>query len=290
MLADQAIDYPAVPVGSENAIRIANSLDAINDTGNYRASVDKGVTELVRVLAEQATDRCASISKYVIAGYSQGAQVIGDMIDRDLIPTKLSRNIKSIVFFGDPKFNFKAHRVIARSSFDRTVGGVLGARRDIAFDNLSGQTSLHSYCRELDNVCQASLDGRPHQQYKKAESYWAAWNTEDMLFPGTVIETWQPTATAKFLGNERIRLTCKVVAKGVCHIRAKISYTNLLGIQGTETVRYVGRADDRGKVTADISLRFIVVSFVKSAEATVTATGIGAGYSEQTSARTIRLR
>lgn len=291
-----ALNYRAVPVGPANAIQIQNTIDAYTDSGNYRASVDEGVAELTRVLNREAASFCAGTSHYVLVGYSQGAQVIGDLIDRNLVPTTFSRNIKSVVFFGDPKFTIGAHRVIARSSYDPATNGQLRPRALIAFDNLSSKTSLHSYCRERDPVCQAvaSSDIEPHESYKDAESYWAAWNTANLLFPELANSNWKPTQSARLLtkaGKYYVRLSCRVPAEGVCHVRAKVAFNSTFGGTHHQTLRYVARAGKNGIVAATVPLsESDGRPPIRSAQADVTTTGISARYSEQNSALSIILR
>jgi hypothetical protein len=87
----QALDYPA-------------SGTAIGDT-IYSESVRTGVENL-RVLVEQVASEC-TYSNIVLVGYSQGAHVIGDVLEgtTSLSLSQNARNhIMSVAFFGDPTF------------------------------------------------------------------------------------------------------------------------------------------------------------------------------------------
>jgi hypothetical protein len=303
VLDDQPLDYPAIPVGSENANRIRNSIAARNNNGTYRASVDAGVAELSRVLTRATDDPCLGQTRYVLAGFSQGAQVIGDLLERKLVPDKLKPALRSVVLFGDPKFNFDADHVTARSSFELSRGGQLGRRAASAFRGYPSALRIHSYCRYQDSVCQDIpfwSDGGPHQQYPTAESSWAAWNTADVLFPGTSKTSWSPIVTATLIDNRSagplgggtsIRLTCRVPTGGVCWARATVAYENwiLLGRGRTETVRLVGRdTDNNGVVESTVKLDGS--GRITRAQADLTATGISSGHVEKTTAISLILR
>jgi hypothetical protein len=286
----KAIAYPAVPVGLENGIRRQNTLDAAQDTGAYRSSVDAGVTELNRLLRVEArrTDPCAAITKIVLAGYSQGAQVVGKTIEQNKIPAVMSSRIADIVLFGDPKFDSDLNKVTPRSSFHFENDGVLGARPSGSFDNLSSDTRVLSFCREFDRICQGSpWLGTTHGEYPKAESHWAAWMTVDRLGVTTINRSWSPLPSAKLVkkadGLFYVKLTCQIPAGGVCHTRADVAYVTSFGTQHA-VVRYVGRANADGietgvvQLTANPGEQFKV----RSAQADVTTTGIARGFEEKT--------
>jgi hypothetical protein len=90
--------------------------------------------------------KCPS-SKIVLTGYSQGAQVTGDVYQRTS-----SKQIMGVVLFGDPRFN-------SADSADRGgvsgLDGALGTRP--LFKDAPGKQSIGhvlSYCHNRDPVCQ----------------------------------------------------------------------------------------------------------------------------------------
>jgi len=87
------LDYPAVGVGFDNIWTAAGAYFGGGDAYDFGNSVNKGVNELVRVVN---TD-CNS-TKYVIAGYSQGAMVVSKAL-----PSLNPERIIYAATFGDPK-------------------------------------------------------------------------------------------------------------------------------------------------------------------------------------------
>ena len=77
--------YPAVNVGD---IRNGNAVGAWVSRGNandYGASISEGVSEMIAYMTNRYVTCKAAGSKFVLAGYSQGAQVIGQYINAALI-------------------------------------------------------------------------------------------------------------------------------------------------------------------------------------------------------------
>jgi len=93
--------YRAVPAFNwadlhKNAI----NADASWYPGDYRQSVDDGVTETIGYVKDEIA-RCPN-QKIVMGGYSQGAQVLGDSLFHFTEP-ELAQ-IEGVALFGDPKF------------------------------------------------------------------------------------------------------------------------------------------------------------------------------------------
>jgi hypothetical protein len=84
-------------------------------------------------------------AKVILTGYSQGAQVTADVIQKNLsLP-----NVAAAVIFGDPYFNGRDSRVDRGNPRYRTgVNGGLGTRPKFFF------THMLSYCHANDPVCQ----------------------------------------------------------------------------------------------------------------------------------------
>jgi hypothetical protein len=110
-----AIPYPAVPV-----------LDAIDDgiTGgvNYPASRIDGIVSLGDAL-DHEFKVCPS-TWMVLAGYSQGADVVATYLANDATPEVLSR-VAGVALFGDPRFN-PADKAVDAGSFNPRYGPLYG--------------------------------------------------------------------------------------------------------------------------------------------------------------------
>ena len=133
--------YPAVNVGD---VRNGNAIGAWMSSGmanDYGKSVNDGVYELIYYMTDRYT-KCASTgSKFFLAGYSQGAQVIGQYIQA--APKEIRDSIAFVSLFGDPKlhlpegegFNPPACRGEQLSAYRRVIAncdvdnGSLGARK-----------------------------------------------------------------------------------------------------------------------------------------------------------------
>jgi Cutinase len=123
---------------------------------SYPSSVRAGITALKARLTQTAS-RCAGIT-FVLIGYSQGAQVIGDTLAAGAVPA--AGRIKAVVFFGDPRFNGREPFDIG--SYNRNRNGIfppaLGALNAFA-------GAIGSYCRVDDTVCQSGASGLGHFRY-----------------------------------------------------------------------------------------------------------------------------
>ncbi len=91
--------YPAAAVGTENFSNFTTALGAVVGGGSsyaYGASVQNGVEEL-KAYTEEILAKCPN-TKFIIAGYSQGAQVVSTSLS-SLKPN----TIIYVATFGDPK-------------------------------------------------------------------------------------------------------------------------------------------------------------------------------------------
>lgn len=182
----QAISYPAV---------------AISASDSYVSSVGKG-TKSLRALIQTIAVQCphASIN---LAGYSQGAHVVGNAISgvgvAPLSSTERAR-ITSVVLFGDP--TFRAGQ--AWNSNSSGTGNGLFARQAnffssftrLAYPSASAtkpvQTPIvRSYCYAGDRWCQKGLGKDAdsiHESYRTrstsaAFDFIAAWNSSAKIIP-----------------------------------------------------------------------------------------------------------
>jgi Cutinase len=137
-VSSEAVVYPAAPVPG---------WDLINATHNYDGSVLAGVVNAQNIIQRQAA-ACPD-QKFVLVGYSQGADVIGQTIA--LVPD-LRPRIASVALFGDPQFN-PADVASRRGTATERIG-ISGFARQIPSDLIGRVTSS---CFADDGVCQGGL-------------------------------------------------------------------------------------------------------------------------------------
>lgn len=78
-----------------------NSLE--NDTTGYWNSVSTGTAMLLGVIQQEIVD-CPN-QRIALLGYSQGAQVVGDILPQLGANSALRTHIATVTLFGDPRFN-----------------------------------------------------------------------------------------------------------------------------------------------------------------------------------------
>ncbi|KAK4495452.1 hypothetical protein PRZ48_013783 [Zasmidium cellare] len=142
-----AVDYPATIIADDSSYP-SSVTDGINDTENKIKSY---------------VAACGSDSRIVLVGYSQGGNVMTDVlaggVDKPApIGEQYRQNIAATVVFGDPSFT-------ASQSFDRgtsTKDGIFARRENGASLALLNTYAgvLRSYCDEHDTFCASgdSLD------------------------------------------------------------------------------------------------------------------------------------
>jgi hypothetical protein len=111
--------------------------------GKYTDSVRAGTAD-TEAQIEAVHKDCAD-TKFILAGYSQGAQAVGDALQR--MPASDRDLVVAAVFFGDPYFN--AQSWSARTSVPDHYG-VLGVRDEWP-EALHGR--IFSYCHAHDPIC-----------------------------------------------------------------------------------------------------------------------------------------
>jgi Tol biopolymer transport system component len=145
-LQAQAVDYPAIAV---------NWWQPSYYVADYQASEAAGV-ESLQFDVLQYIRNCPT-KKIILAGYSQGADVVGDTF-LGLNPDEAT-HIAAVIMFGDPKFNpAKSQNKVDQGDYKYWFGvetqPVLGRTtpppRVIADTQ---QPRVHSYCTKGDPVC-----------------------------------------------------------------------------------------------------------------------------------------
>jgi hypothetical protein len=131
---------------------------------NYQPSVRAGVQDLAAKV--QATAAACSATKFVLTGYSQGANVVGDALVGPVtgggaaIPAALRARVAAVIMFGDPAFR-------AGESFNVTDGTRNGifARGAGKLDAFAARTQ--SFCNRNDEFCQGGTSLAAHLDYAK---------------------------------------------------------------------------------------------------------------------------
>lgn len=142
-LSAHGVRYPAQGVGGTDFLDGAGAFLHIKVLGAYTDSVREGTAD---TLAEiNRVHAACPATKFFLAGYSQGAQAVGDALQK-LSSTQLSW-IAGAAFFGDPYFNAASW---SSQASDSKHYGVLGVRDEWP-SQLRGR--VFSYCHTHDPIC-----------------------------------------------------------------------------------------------------------------------------------------
>lgn len=253
-----SLDYPAVSVtpdiskifndfpGQFDRARTAVQAFLRDPNGKYMRSVRSGVQGLVTRLGEELRKRCVvkGTTKFVLAGYSQGAHVVGDALEK--LSSSLRPRIAQVVLFADPRFpgGQSIGGTQLRSSFLANQVGVLGARKPPSSDYHS-----YSFCRGRDAICQGVgylPDLAPHSSYVGFEALWAA----NIVATATAPLPLQRPLVTKLVSTltpdgRSLRVSCKMASPGTCYVQARSTtglLWNLFGI-GNPPISVLGFPD-----------------------------------------------
>lgn len=148
-IVGDSVDYVAVSLPD-----IALAAISGDHTYGYDPSVAQGREQLVNILYLWH-HKCPNY-RFVIAGYSQGADVAADMLvsldQGDASDAAILSAIDGVALFGDPRYNPKDSPAAANSA--ATHSGLLSAVegvRPVIAARLAGQ--VRSWCRTPDPVC-----------------------------------------------------------------------------------------------------------------------------------------
>jgi predicted esterase len=153
------LTYPAVGVAG-GFRKLINGLGAglsVGFLGSYNDSVKAGKKALKAEVDDE--ERLCPGLKLVLAGYSQGAQVVGDVYSSLSASERV--NVIGVVLFGDPYFN-PDDTAAAVGSYDPTKYGGIGRRKPF-----STGVRVFSICHRKDPVCQraSSKNFAQHENY-----------------------------------------------------------------------------------------------------------------------------
>ncbi|KAF2725656.1 carbohydrate esterase family 5 protein [Polychaeton citri CBS 116435] len=145
-----AVDYPASVFGD----------------GTYPTSVKDGIND-AKAKIQDYVDACGATSQIVLLGFSQGGNVMTDVLaggvaKPDPITSDYSQYITAVAVFGDPTFT-------PGQSFDQgtsTTGGIF--EREEGGDSLALLNTyadiIQSYCDDGDLYCASGSDSSVHGQ------------------------------------------------------------------------------------------------------------------------------
>ncbi len=168
------LDYPAIGVGVDNFDVTLGAYIGRGDAYAFGDSIKTGVKNLVSTVK---TDTCKN-TKYIFAGYSQGALVI---------PMALSKiDSDKVIYsalFGDPKIylpegaglfpdackgkNLSEYRAYVPNC--RAYAGLLGARKPYVSDGYTGKVG--TWCNRYDVFCSSYLSIKDHLAYATDGAY-----------------------------------------------------------------------------------------------------------------------
>jgi hypothetical protein len=145
---------------------------------DYFFSVWEGDEHLENRIKADAS-ACSSM-KILVAGFSQGAHVVGDTIENlsNSNDSSLS-HVYGVALYGDPRFSKDDHAT-ARGNYDPNHWGILGER-----GNYSSKINnrLGDWCRLKDAICQGFNAGdTAHHEYRNYEGGLFLQQGAEMMF------------------------------------------------------------------------------------------------------------
>ena len=157
----QELDYPAA--GTNNFIEATATAITAGEAFSFNDSVNAGQANLSRLI--QSTTATCPTTKFILAGYSQGAMVISKSL-----PDLKSSQIIYVATFGDPKLylpeglgpipdacsgkNFSNYRQTVPDC--HTATGILTALRD--YQPKGYKDKLGAWCNTADFICGSYID------------------------------------------------------------------------------------------------------------------------------------
>jgi len=170
------LDYPAVSidVGDGHLGTLLGAYFGGGEAYEFGESVHKGTAQLLKDVNE---NRCVD-TKYVLAGYSQGAVVILDGLSQ-IDPSK----ILYVATFGDPKIylpegkgavpaacagkNLSEYRIYVPDC--RAYKGILGARNP--YTTVGYENKIGTWCNKYDVLCSSYFSIKSHTNYAEDGIY-----------------------------------------------------------------------------------------------------------------------
>ena len=158
---------PDIPVFMEQLVYPASAFPAWGTSNQlYTNSVNTGATNLAAEI-EYIASICPH-TNILLAGYSQGAQVIGNVLAGSPALSAAARaRVTAVTLFADPSYNFGEkwdynYQLLGQGVFHRTPGAFSSWTRQgwLPGDTApSQQTIVRSYCLANDMWCQGNAGG-----------------------------------------------------------------------------------------------------------------------------------
>ena len=233
------LDYPAVSidVGDGHLGTLLGAYFGGGEAYEFGESVHKGTAQLLKDVNE---NRCVD-TKYVLAGYSQGAVVILDGLSQ-IDPSK----ILYVATFGDPKIylpegkgavpaacagkNLSEYRIYVPDC--RAYKGILGARNP--YTTVGYENKIGTWCNKYDVLCSSYFSIKSHTNYaedgiydmddiiagyklekedssvsreqaKSAVEYSKRIGQDTAKMKKDDIDKWEKTFSSEFADNDRVR-------------------------------------------------------------------------------------
>lgn len=194
------VQYPAVDAKSR-----AGAAAFLHLGGSYTDSVREGAADVKLRIQTRRLSGCGS-TKFILAGYSQGAQVMGDVLrDKDI-----RKSVAAVALFGDPYFN--ADSWSARGSYDPSLYGIFGPRPEWD-SSLEGR--VFSYCHWHDIICNVSE--RHH-----------IWGTDEDVYTRTLLGRTDPHGT--YVAEGDTGDAAREVARALGFVPSPLPFTGPLDI------------------------------------------------------------
>ncbi len=168
------LDYPAIGITADNLSVALGAFISGGESYQFGDSVKQGI----KAIASQVNDSTCKNTKYVIAGYSQGAMVISGALQK-LNPNKLIY----AATFGDPKIylpegagaipaackgeNLSDYRIYVPDCY--AYKGLLGAREPYSTADYYGKVGV--WCNKFDIFCSSHYSISSHTSYDTDNLY-----------------------------------------------------------------------------------------------------------------------
>ena len=162
------LDYPAIGVSGDNISVALGALVSGGDSYEFGESVKQGINSIT----SQVNSSTCKNTRYVIAGYSQGAMVVSGALQK-LNPDKLIY----AATFGDPKIylpegaglipsackgeNLSDYRIYVPDCY--AYKGLLGAREPYSTSVYAGKIGV--WCNKFDILCSSHYSVSSHTSY-----------------------------------------------------------------------------------------------------------------------------
>jgi hypothetical protein len=157
-LSFAANPYPAAPQSGDptTLLQLVGAATGVSAPlmNEWSTSVAAGESWLVSEVNGVAA-ACGSATKMLLAGYSQGAQITGDVFQGGSLTVSAHARVVGVVMFGDPHFNWMD--ADAYGNFDPQRHGILGERTPFAAPGTPPDGRVLNFCHARDPICQGTF-------------------------------------------------------------------------------------------------------------------------------------